>query len=198
MSKDRRADILNAASELFAQRGFRGTTTRDLASHAGVNEAIIFRHFKTKQDLYSAILDSKACEHRQSGCEDMQRLTETGDDSEVFLSVARQALKNLLEDDARFFRLLLYSGLEGHELTEMFYASYVRPGREALAAYIQKRIDEGAFQAVDANLAARAFMGMFVSYALGRAVFRFQHLPQVEPEAALDSFVSIFLSGIKK
>ena len=37
-----------AAMELFAKKGFRGTTTRDLAAHADVNEAIIFRHFKTQ------------------------------------------------------------------------------------------------------------------------------------------------------
>ena len=198
MSKDRRGEILQAASELFAQRGFRGTTTRDLAAQAGVNEAIIFRHFKTKQDLYSAILDMKACENRPLGCEDLERLQASGDDQSVFEATGRAALTNLLENDAQFFRLLLHSGLEGHELSEMFYASYVRPGREALASYIQKRIDDGAFRPMDPTLAARAFMGMFVSYVLGQAVFRFQPTPPIDNETALRTFVSIFLSGIKK
>ncbi|MFN2456467.1 MAG: helix-turn-helix domain-containing protein, partial [Pyrinomonadaceae bacterium] len=46
---------------VFSERGFRGTTTREIARAAGVSEAIIFRHFATKEELYSAILDRKAC-----------------------------------------------------------------------------------------------------------------------------------------
>ena len=42
---DRRRQILAVAMELFARRGFRGTTTRQIAERAGVNEAIVFRHF---------------------------------------------------------------------------------------------------------------------------------------------------------
>ena len=46
MTKDEtRIEILKAAMELFAKNGFRGTTTRDLAAHANVNEAIIFQVF---------------------------------------------------------------------------------------------------------------------------------------------------------
>ena len=65
MKHDRRQEILMAAMELFAKKGFRGTTTRDLASEADVNEAIIFRHFATKQELYATLLDYKA--HSRAG-----------------------------------------------------------------------------------------------------------------------------------
>ena len=46
---------------LFSERGFRGTTTKEIAQAAGVSEAIIFRHFATKEDLYTAIIDHKGC-----------------------------------------------------------------------------------------------------------------------------------------
>src|ERR1700722_4656225 len=54
---DRRRQLLEIAIDLFAKKGFAGTTTREIALAAGVTEAIIFRHFATKQDLYAAILD---------------------------------------------------------------------------------------------------------------------------------------------
>ena len=50
-----RQQILKTAIQLFAQKGFRGTTTREIALAAGVNEVTIFRHFASKQELYSAI-----------------------------------------------------------------------------------------------------------------------------------------------
>ncbi|MBO0800867.1 MAG: helix-turn-helix transcriptional regulator, partial [Blastocatellia bacterium] len=47
-AEDRRQQILEVAVKLFSQKGFRGTTTKEIALAAGVNEAIIFRHFATK------------------------------------------------------------------------------------------------------------------------------------------------------
>src|SRR5213080_2118089 len=60
---ERRLQILKVAMRLFSQRGFRGTTTKEIAQAAGVSEAMVFRHFATKKELYSAILDHKACLH---------------------------------------------------------------------------------------------------------------------------------------
>ena len=59
--EERRHQIVSVAMRLFSQRGFRGTTTKEIAQAAGVSEAIIFRHFATKDELYAAILDLKAC-----------------------------------------------------------------------------------------------------------------------------------------
>src|SRR5882762_6959394 len=59
--EERRLQILSVAVSLFSQKGFSGTTTREIAQAAGVSEAMVFRHFATKEELYSAILDHKAC-----------------------------------------------------------------------------------------------------------------------------------------
>src|SRR5256885_16158273 len=58
-ASDRRQQILQVAGQLFARQGFNGTTTRQIADKAHVNEAIIFRHFPTKDDLYWGVLDEK-------------------------------------------------------------------------------------------------------------------------------------------
>src|SRR5215216_6376854 len=59
--EERRSQILAVAVSLFSDRGFRGTTTKEIAQAAGVSEAMVFRHFATKEELYTAILDHKAC-----------------------------------------------------------------------------------------------------------------------------------------
>src|ERR1044071_7158792 len=58
---ERRKAIVRAAVPLFARKGFAGTTTRELAEAAGISEALLFRHFPSKQSLYREI--------RQLGCE---------------------------------------------------------------------------------------------------------------------------------
>jgi AcrR family transcriptional regulator len=60
-SDERRKAIVRAAVPLFARKGFAGTTTRELAETAGISEALLFKHFPSKQSLYREI--------RQLGCE---------------------------------------------------------------------------------------------------------------------------------
>src|SRR5215467_2225689 len=156
--KDRRQDILQAAMELFAKKGFRGTTTRDLAAQADVNEAIIFRHFSTKEELYRAILEEKMRQGRTAGVEELMKLAEGGDDLQ-FLETLGSLLLERHERDTTFMRLLLFSALEGHQLSDMFLNSM--PERDPIAAYFQDRIDKGVFKQVDPHLAARAMVGMF-------------------------------------
>lgn len=55
---ERRAGIVEAATRSFALRGFGGTTTATIAAEAGVNEALLFRHFGSKQALYLACVDA--------------------------------------------------------------------------------------------------------------------------------------------
>ena len=54
IGEERRKQIINAALTLFAEKGFSGTRTREIAELANVSETLIFQHFKTKEDLYRA------------------------------------------------------------------------------------------------------------------------------------------------
>jgi AcrR family transcriptional regulator len=196
MKHDRRQDILMAAMQLFAKKGFRGTTTRDLATHAEVNEAIIFRHFNTKEALYSAILEHKAGEHRAARHEVLEKLAAGTDDQEFFETVGRSFLQKH-ETDSTFLRLLLFSALEGHELSDMFMSSMLVE-KNPFAAYIERRIEEGAFRPMNAELAARGFFGMFVSYVLWQEIFGLKNKQPHDREEVIRTFVSIFLTGIQK
>src|SRR6185369_4347875 len=195
MKHDRRQEILAAAMDLFAKKGFRGTTTRDLATQAEVNEAIIFRYFTNKEELYRAILEHKAGENREAQIEEFERLAGSNDDEKFFQTLGHKFLERH-ETDTNFLRLLLFSALEGHQLSDMFVASMT--ARNPIANYIQKRIDEGAFREMDAQLAARGFFGMFASFVLWQEVFGLKKTQPYDREEVVRTFVSIFLKGITK
>jgi len=67
-SAARRQSIIDAVRKVFAGKGFHGVTSRELANAAGISEALLFRHFPTKDALYAAIHESW---HRQ---EDLDRM----------------------------------------------------------------------------------------------------------------------------
>ena len=52
---ERRAAIIKAVKRVFAEKGFDGTTTRELADAAGVSEALLFKHFPNKEALFWAV-----------------------------------------------------------------------------------------------------------------------------------------------
>src|SRR5918994_7258424 len=57
-SEERRRAIVDAVRDVFADKGFDGTTTRELAKAAGVSEALLYKHFPSKESLYAAMLDA--------------------------------------------------------------------------------------------------------------------------------------------
>src|SRR5213079_2004847 len=114
ITKVRRQDILNAAEKLFSKKGFKGTTTKELAARAGVHEAVLFRHFTNKRALYRAIVDLKVGRNRNAALDQMEQCAARRDDHAFFESLALGMLTRF-EDDPSIPRLILYAALDGHE-----------------------------------------------------------------------------------
>src|SRR5579871_3017659 len=111
-SDERRRQLLRVAVDSFARSGFGGTKTKDIAAAAGVSEAILFRHFATKEDLYHAILDAKETrEGTKQRLRELEELAGRRDDEALFRRLAREVVHSFRED-AAFHRLLLYAGLD--------------------------------------------------------------------------------------
>lgn len=196
---ERRKQIVRVAIELFSQRGFSGTTTKEIARAAGVSEAIIFRHFANKEELYSAILDTKACSRQfQHPFEELDEKTQAKDDFGVFYTMALNAL-NHQSEDSDFLRLMLHSALEEHDLARMFFETFIEDVYSYLGAYIGKRQADGAFRQVEPRIVVRAFIGMFVHQSLNNILWdKEQKLLKMSNEEAARNFAEILLDGIKK
>jgi AcrR family transcriptional regulator len=196
--EERKLQILRVAVRLFSQRGFSGTTTREIAHAAGVSEAMVFRHFATKQELYAAILDHKACttpmgDPRELVCEAIARK----DDRAVFEGLALAALE-FHELDDQFQRLLLHSALEEHDLARMFWERTVLQFYEFLGDYISERQRDGVFREVNPKVIVRAFLGMMIHHSLNNNLWdRQRRLLNITNEEAAREFTTILLSGIQ-
>ena len=187
---ERHASIIAAAASLFAVNGFKGTTTREIAKTAGISEALLFKYFPTKHALYAAILAEKA--PISDLLEVVEDAAKKRDDVRVFTLIASYRIHR--GSDPMLMRLLLFSALEGHELSDMFFQNQHRMFYDYLSGYITRRIREGAFKRVDPLLAARGFMGMVVHHRLLHEIFRVP--THCSPEDAVPTYVRIFLHGL--
>ncbi|HTR36131.1 MAG TPA: TetR/AcrR family transcriptional regulator [Bryobacteraceae bacterium] len=195
--EDRRRQLLQVAIDSFARNGFSGTKTKDIAAAAGVSEAILFRHFASKEDLYHAILDEKeATLGGDRWLVEMNELAERRDDRGLFRHVARQIVRSFRED-AAFHRLLVYASLEGHLLADLFHERFGMPKGEFLRRYIELRQQEGAFRQCDPSAALMSVIGATVHYAMARHVFGVDKFRQ-DDEAMVDQFVDLILGGLEQ
>ncbi|MFV0387151.1 MAG: TetR/AcrR family transcriptional regulator [Pyrinomonadaceae bacterium] len=195
----RREQILDAAISEFSENGFRGTTTKRVAEVAGVSEALVFKLFATKEDLYSAILDYKALKTGfDANFIELREAFEAKDDFEVFRGMALRAFRKH-RNDTDFLRLLLYSGLESHELSTIFFNSFVVTTYDILSSYIKQRQKDGVFIEIEPRLVVRAFLGMVTHHSLNNTLWKDrQKLLDISDEDAAEGFAKILLNGIKK
>ena len=193
-AEERRIQLLRIAKELFSERGFENTTAKAIAAAAGVTEAIVFRHFGSKQELYANILDHKADEIGidKWGAE-LHHFAKCENDEALVLSV----VQHILEADRRdpqFRRLLLQAALTGHPLRKIT-AQRLLPLHRFLRNYIKKRQKRGAFQKCDPELAAHAIVGIPSYYGLAKILFGMDNLTISEDRMAT-GFARIILDGL--
>ena len=194
-SADRREQILEVATGLFAQQGFQGTTTKVIAEKSGVTEALIFRHFASKEELYWAVIERKI-----NCAAPLERLVESleagGDDLEVLSRVALEVLERRAKDQT-LSRLLLYSALEKHELSERFFRNYIANYFEVLARFVRQGIAAGRFRDIDPLLAARGFLGMVVYHSWIQELYRGKEVQDFDLHIVSRTLARIWLQGVQ-
>jgi len=191
---DRRQQIVDVAAELFSQKGFSGTMTKEIADRVGVSEAIIFRHFESKEALYSAILDYKVRQTAEQIQEHLKQAESRKDDFAFFRTLAFDLLE-MYRNDPTLMRLLMFSGLEGHKLSEIFFESTMNEVRMLLRRYVAQRIEDGTFRKIDPIIASRAFGGMIVHQVFVWTLYK-DDMERSSAELA-DQFTELFLTGVR-
>jgi TetR/AcrR family transcriptional regulator len=191
----RRAQLIEAALNLFSEKGFDGATTKEIAAAAGVTEAVIFRHFPTKQALYQAVLESEfGCPDIEKWMAEAQASMDRNDDRGLFRAIAAAIIESY-RGDPRMERVMLFAALEGNNQALKHYRDFCLPLFEVLRDYIVRRQREGALAAHDPGAILSAISGMAQRYAMFTQMFGFRH--EYSDQEAADLFTNILMNGIE-
>jgi TetR/AcrR family transcriptional regulator len=192
---ERREQLLNVAVDLFSRKGFKGTTTREIAAAAGVTEAIIFRHFETKEHLYKAIIDQRmGSSDAAAWIAGFQAAMDRDDDE----AVVRQLIAAIIfsqKNDPKFERLMIYAALEGNEIALLYMRQTTECIVDAFRKYFKRRQKKGEIRSISADFALAAIAGMAKHYALCKYVHAFPE-NNLSDQDALDSFTQIAMDGL--
>ncbi|GAC1305325.1 MAG: TetR/AcrR family transcriptional regulator [Vulcanimicrobiaceae bacterium] len=185
--EETRGRILAAARELYASRGSRGTTTREVAVRAGVNEATLFRHFGTKGQLLTAMLDHYSAVHAFP--EMLERVRALPTIEEQLRELGRACIESMKrkEDLIKVSMAEELINPDGHTCAWQAPTA----ARMRLGEYFAERVEAGTLRG-DPQLLARAFMSLFFSFVMARKIWaEFDSSPDV----AVTNLVDIFLNG---
>lgn len=191
-ARDTADRIIAAAAELFAERGYAGTSTRAIAERAEVNEVTLFRRFGNKQGVLRALGMSF---REKAAARAVTALPDPEDARATLLSIARTEIAQSLESGGVALRLA-FDATTVPEVSEVM-GEGPKGNLDELAAYIADRQAAGAIRTdIDAVVIAEAFASLTSSYVMYRSIMGFLDAPlDAMGDEAIGQLFDIFWSG---
>jgi AcrR family transcriptional regulator len=191
-AKDTRQRILDAAVEVGSRLGYAQATTKAIADAAGVNEVTLFRHFGTKENLFSEAID----EYGGPALAPVLEQQMTGDYRQDLMTYGRVVFSLLLER-REILQLMLCESTNIPEVRTVL-ARNPEELRRSLASYLQSQMVQGIVREQHSELLAQVFMGMFFAYAISLNILDSAIEPPVSDEQFVESCVDLFFTGTIK
>jgi AcrR family transcriptional regulator len=185
-SAERRQEVLDAARRVFLQAGYAGATVREIAAAADVNDAVLYRYFSTKEQLFEEAIAAPLEEAVT------RAFRQAPDDAEV-REVSETFVRDLL-DAMRGIAPLLLVVLGDAERGADFYRERFQPALSRLREAIDANLPKWEHRDFDPDLAMLAVCGMCWFIALHN---RFGSTPTAEPEDVAPELLSIFSDGLR-
>jgi AcrR family transcriptional regulator len=185
-----RADIIEVAHALFLEKGYNGTSIRDIADRAGIAPGGIYNHFAGKEDIFVAVFME-----RHPYLEIIPAMNAArGERFEDNVRDAARRMVGVLDARPDFLNLMFIEMVEfkGRHLPGLI--DRVLPMAAGLAKRFESAQGRGEIRPLPPLLIMRAFLGLFVSYYITEQFSG--NFPSEFRSDALNTFVDIFLHGI--
>jgi len=188
-----RERILDAALEAFADNGFNGATTKDIAKKAAVNEVTIFRQFRSKRALFNAVMVERSPLVQAEKVVSLDPRT----------PVEQQMVQNLrsvlgvLRANKQLFMVALGDAWRQPKTKTTTTNMIIQKGIDFVSAFMLSLMDAGKIRRTDPRIAARMIMGAMQAYFITTDLLEIGKPSQAEEERILRGFVDIFLNGMR-
>ncbi|HEY9738711.1 MAG TPA: TetR/AcrR family transcriptional regulator, partial [Trichocoleus sp.] len=188
---DTQTKILDAALRLFSQKGYGGTTTRDLAQAAGVAEGTLFRHFENKK----AILIEVATRGWVELLTDLlTELSEMGSYKAIGQVMRRRMLN--LRKNSDMMRVCFMEAQFHPELREQIQTQVIGKMTDVAEAFFQTAMDKGIYRPMNPRVVARIFLGMFAVAGFSQSTLGDEGGSIQGMQELAEGLADVFLNGV--
>lgn len=191
----RRTQILEAAFEEFAAKGYKGATIKSIARAARLQSpALIYHYFPDKEALFREVLGTQVPVLRtvQNPADLMDLPPE-----EVLPTIARRYLSTFDNPVAqRMVRLMVGEAMRRPEIAEILGNAVIKRVLGFLKRYMARQVELGRLRPHDVRSSSRAFMGMLLPQAGGKMFFPAIREDGLTDEEHIENAIKIFLRGL--
>ena len=192
--EDRPAEITEAALQAFAEKGYDATRVDDVAQRAGVSKGLMYLYFKTKEDLFKAVIKSFITP-RVTELEDLVRTSTLSAEDFLrgpFLDFARK----LPRSPARILvRLLIAEGPKHPDLTAYYWDNVAKHGLAALSEVVRRGVRNGEFRPSALDDLPQLLVTPVLFSVLWSIVF--QKHQRLDTDRLIEAHIDLVLSAIR-
>ncbi len=193
---DRRQQILDAAMEEFAQKGFTGATIKSIAKAAGLQSpSLIYWYFPTKEDLFQAIIQSHS-PFLQAVFDPASLMEKPPEEVLPFLAKGYFQMAGQVFMP-RFGRMLFAEVVRRPEVADLLANKFLLRVLAFLKSYLAHQVELGRLRPHDTRSSSRAFMGMLIPQIMSLVLFPSLLQDGLTNDEHIETAVSIYLSGLK-
>jgi AcrR family transcriptional regulator len=182
----RPGELLEAALDLFVEKGFAATRSEEVAARAGVSKGTLFLYFQSKEELFKAVVIENLA----------GRFTEWNREFDEYEGSTADMLRYCMRvwwervgatKASGLTKLMMSEGRNFPELAEFYRREVVKPGHELLRRIVQRGIDRGEFAPVEVDLAIYTVIAPMIFLMLTKhsPAICFDHTSTIDPEKYL-------------
>ncbi|MBP2315872.1 TetR/AcrR family transcriptional regulator [Azospirillum soli] len=193
----RPAEVIEAARDLFIERGFAATKLEDVARKAGVSVGLPYLYFENKEGLFKAVVRESILPQFRMGEEMLESFTGT---SEEFLRILAEKFWEMERSpSAGLSKLVIAEAGNFPDLARFYMEEVVLRSRRFFARILQRGIDRGEFRPMDVEQMARVVAAPLTMLSLwNRSLRAFEPDPaDAAAEPYLDAYLDLILNGLK-
>jgi len=192
--EQRRQDILQTALQLFGQAGYTGTTMDEIAHRLGLSKAALYQYFKSKEEIFATLVRETKI---MTMITNLPEREPTGELSVFIKELGLEFMEMYNEPEKlNLLRMIICESPRFPELGRLIFDQTVDQANNKVASYLQKAQEAGRVGDINPKFAARAFLGMLLSFVIVDKLIINSDGEEFPQQEIVAGAVEIFLNGI--
>lgn len=193
---ERRQQILSGALQAFSEKGYLGTSNKDIAQAAGINSAaLIYHYFENKEALFQAVIEENLPPVHLA---DQMPFFKAQPVYEALLYIGTAVVEAMTQPQTlTLLRLLLAEALREPEVAHAIYQGGPAHILAFLYDYFSHLMQTGVLKEADLGATVRTFIGPFIAYVISSKLLNFPDEKTPDATVMVETAVNIFLAGMK-
>ena len=192
-------ELLEAALELFVEKGFSGTRAEEVAQRAGVSKGTLYLYYPSKEDLFKSVVRHNLSSLIAEGQELAGQFE--GSSSELLSCLLQGWWQRVGETPAAgIHKIMLAEARNFPELAQFYSDEVILPSHQLFCDCVQRGIDRGEFRPMPLHEVAHALIAPLIFMALHRHSFgacALQGQIEMSPETLLNTHLDLVLRGLE-